>query len=296
MKIGLFHGYELTGSGSNEFTRYLSRALTRLGHEVHVYCREPNADKVSHITDAYTYDTEGNISEKFTNRQVPDLPQGSGTCTVHELPHIDIRPVYLCDKQRVGNVKAFTDLTDAELKRYEDTAVRCVQAGLERFPVEVFHANHMVYQPMIARRACQATNTKWIIYPHGSSIEYTLRADDRFLQLARETVELCDGLIIGNHEVRDRVITLYPDLKNTILNKCRIVGVGVDTTLFAPVKKAERQAQSPMLARRGPFKGRESSVKDLLYKDLSTGNLDALPTYKSKYNACKYLSLLQPCR
>ena len=40
MHAGLFHGYELTGSGSNEYVRYLVRSLVRAGHEVHVVCWE----------------------------------------------------------------------------------------------------------------------------------------------------------------------------------------------------------------------------------------------------------------
>ena len=42
MRVAIFHGFELTGSGSNEYTRYLSRALARQGHDVHVLCREPD--------------------------------------------------------------------------------------------------------------------------------------------------------------------------------------------------------------------------------------------------------------
>ena len=30
LKIALYHGYELTGTGSNEYTRYLSRTLAQL--------------------------------------------------------------------------------------------------------------------------------------------------------------------------------------------------------------------------------------------------------------------------
>ena len=40
MRIGLYHGYELTGSGSNEYTRYLARSLLGAGHEVHTICRD----------------------------------------------------------------------------------------------------------------------------------------------------------------------------------------------------------------------------------------------------------------
>ena len=40
MRIGLFHGWELRGSGSNEYTRYLARALVRAGHDVEILCRD----------------------------------------------------------------------------------------------------------------------------------------------------------------------------------------------------------------------------------------------------------------
>ena len=63
MRIGILHGYELTGSGSNEYTRYLSRALARAGHEVHLLCREPD----------------------------PERFQEDG-CTVHVLPDASVRP------------------------------------------------------------------------------------------------------------------------------------------------------------------------------------------------------------
>ena len=49
MRIALFHGFELTGSGSNEYTRYLSRALALAGHEVHVLCREPSPEAIVHV-------------------------------------------------------------------------------------------------------------------------------------------------------------------------------------------------------------------------------------------------------
>ena len=52
MRIALFHGYELTGSGSNEYTRYLSRALAEMGHEVHVLCRESSPDAIEHVSKA----------------------------------------------------------------------------------------------------------------------------------------------------------------------------------------------------------------------------------------------------
>ena len=49
MRLAIFHGFELTGSGSNEYTRYLSRALARHGHDVQVLCREPHPADIPHV-------------------------------------------------------------------------------------------------------------------------------------------------------------------------------------------------------------------------------------------------------
>ena len=45
MRILLWHGYLLGGTGSNVYTRALARALTRAGHEVVVLCQEPHPER-----------------------------------------------------------------------------------------------------------------------------------------------------------------------------------------------------------------------------------------------------------
>ena len=45
MKILLWHGYLLGGTGSNVYTRSLARAWSRLGHEVVVFCQEPHPER-----------------------------------------------------------------------------------------------------------------------------------------------------------------------------------------------------------------------------------------------------------
>ena len=47
MRIALFHGYELSGSGSNEYTRCTWRALALAGHDVQVLCREPKPSAIA---------------------------------------------------------------------------------------------------------------------------------------------------------------------------------------------------------------------------------------------------------
>ena len=115
MRIAIFHGWELTGSGSNEYARYFSWALARAGHEVHVACREEHPERIVHATAAYRWDGRGGCEELFSGREI----DASGSCTIHVLPHGEVRPVFVTDKQRVGNVKAFTDMSDAELEAYQ---------------------------------------------------------------------------------------------------------------------------------------------------------------------------------
>ena len=40
MRILIFHGYLLRGTGSNIYTVNLCRAMVALGHEVHLLCQE----------------------------------------------------------------------------------------------------------------------------------------------------------------------------------------------------------------------------------------------------------------
>jgi len=67
MKIGLFHGYNLGGSGSNEYTRYLAIALLQKGVEVHLICREPAADTLGFVDAAIRYDKEGRSQQLFSH-------------------------------------------------------------------------------------------------------------------------------------------------------------------------------------------------------------------------------------
>jgi hypothetical protein len=135
----------------------------------------------------------------------------------------------------------FVSLTDEELKAFHELNERVLTAILKEFELDILHANHLVYQPIATLTPCQQTQTHLVIYPHGSSIEYTVKVDQRYKDLALEALLGADGLIIGNHEVRDRIVNLYPDYKDALLKKTQIVGVGVDTSLFKPIDRSQRE-------------------------------------------------------
>jgi glycosyltransferase involved in cell wall biosynthesis len=272
VRIGLLHGYELKGSGSNEYSRYLSRALARQGHEVHLLCREPHPEDLPHVSRAIAWDEVGGARELFAR------DRGEGTCVVHQLPHAPVRPVYLTDKQRAGDVKAFVDLTDTELEAYHALNVAVVRAILRRHPVDLLHANHLVLQPSIAA----AAGVPFIVYPHGSSIEYTVRADARYQRHAEAALGAAAGLISGSQEVLQRILALFPARREALLAKSAIVGVGVDTSLFAPVAPGTRRASVARLA--GAYGGKTQAQQAALLARLARGDWNALTAYHDAYH------------
>ena len=278
MKIGIFHGYELIGSGSNQATSYFARALAQAGHEVHILCREPSPDSIDFIDKAIQWDHAGQhkiLFEKDGNN--------NGVCILHQLPLPPVNAVYITDTQRPGNVKAFSELTDEELKEYHSFVVNSLLSVLKAHPIDILHNNHLVYQPVAAAEVCKELGIPFIIYPRGSAIEYTVNHDERYKELARDPVLTADGLIIGNHEVRDRIVNLYPEHRDEILSKTEIVGLGVDTTLFQPVERQQRILSVEKIYNYAPFIGKSPELSHELFSRLDRGDINAVTGYREAY-------------
>lgn len=278
MKIAIYHGYELAGSGSNEYTRYLAKSLVDLGHGVHLICREPAPERLPFISAAYEWNAEGRKKTLFIRKS------GQRGAILHRLPHGKVRPVYLTDKQREGKVKCFNALSDEELLDYHQLSVRTLQAILFEVRPDILHANHLVYQPVAALDACNATGTPLVIYPHGSAIEYVVKKDPRYKKLALKALLGCEGIISGNREVRDRIFDIFPPNREKISRKTRIVGVGVDTALFRPVSRIRRQENIGKLLKTGGGGGKPPALTHELYRRLEAGELEAARDYRERYN------------
>lgn len=278
MKIGIFHGYELVGSGSNQSTSYLARALAKLGHEVHILCREQSPDSIDFLDKAIRWDNDGQSKILFKKEG-----NNNGTCIMHQLPIPPVNAVYITDTQRPGYVKAFHDLTDEELMEYHRFVVNSLRYVLKANPVEILHNNHIVYQPVAAAEVCEELNIPFIIYPRGSAIEYTVRNDMRYQKLALDPILKANGLIIGNQEVRDRIINLYPEYRDEILSKTEIVGLGVDTSLFFPVEKKQREISIEKIYKYAPFSGKSPELLQELYSRLDKGEIQAITDYRKAY-------------
>ena len=152
MRVLLFHGYMLRGTGSNIYNANLAPALARLGHEVHLLCqdREVELDGVE----------------------------------IHNPDIGGLLPVYVKDPYEGFEVKAFPELTEAELDRYIDANVAAVRAVAEAAGgIDAGLANHLVMGPAILARAGVGPFAAKI---HGSALEYTVKPHPRFLPYAEE--------------------------------------------------------------------------------------------------------------
>ena len=162
MKVLIFHGYLLRGTGSNVYNASLATALARLGHEVHVVCQD---------------------------RDPPELGAGApGSVTVHTPDIGGLLPVFVHDTYEGFEVKTFAELTDAELDRYIESNVTAVRDLVESLGgVDAALANHLIMGPVILGRA----GLGYALAIHGSDLSYTVIPDlERWGPYAQEA---CDG-------------------------------------------------------------------------------------------------------
>jgi len=199
MRVLVFHGYMLRGTGSNIYNLSLARALAALGHEVHLLCQ----------------DREVRIEGVEIHN--PDI---------HGL-----LPVYVKDPYEGFEVKAFPELTEAELDRYVEANVAAVrEVAAAAGGVDAALANHLVMGPAILARAEVAPFAAKI---HGSALEYTVKPHPRFLPYAYEGMEAASGVLVGSGHTAASLWAALPDLPK-LEEKTRLGPPGVDLNEFRP--------------------------------------------------------------
>jgi glycosyltransferase involved in cell wall biosynthesis len=202
MRVLIFHGYMLRGTGSNIYNVNLAPALARLGHEVHLVCQDREV-------------------------KIPGVQ-------IHN-PDIDgLLPVYVRDPYPGFKVKTFPEMTEAELDRYIDANVAAVQeVAAEAGGIDAALANHLVMGPSILARADIAPFAAKI---HGSALEYTVKPHPRFLPYAYEGMEAAQGVLVGSAHTGESLWAALPDLPD-LEAKTRLGPPGVDVEEFAPIER-----------------------------------------------------------
>jgi glycosyltransferase involved in cell wall biosynthesis len=197
MRILIFHGYLLRGTGSNIYNANLVRTLAELGHEVHLLCQDRDYAPPEGVT-----------------VQLPDIGR--------------VLPVYVADEYEGFDAKPFQELTDAELEHYIDANVEAVRA----VPTpDVALANHLVMGPVILARALEGA-APYAVKIHGSALEYTVRPHrERFLPYALEGIRGANGVLVGSRHTGESLFEVLAD-EPSLRERTRLGPPGVDVHRF----------------------------------------------------------------
>jgi glycosyltransferase involved in cell wall biosynthesis len=218
VRVLIFHGYLLHGTGSNVYNANLARTLKALGHEVHLICQDRDAHELPWVKD--------------------------GSITVH-VPDIGgLLPVFVADRYEGFEVKTFPELSDAELDRYLDANVAAVREVVDTYgEPDVALANHLIMGPAILARA----GLRFAVKVHGSDLSYTVRADpDRFVPYAREGTDAASAVLVGSAHTAEDLLARVSD--PSLADRTRLGPPGVDVHRFRPRGHAEALAAVGRLA------------------------------------------------
>ena len=227
MKILLWHGYLLSGSGSNVYTSNVAAAWRRQGHHVLLMCQQGRVDGFGAI------DAAGDFSGDNGSYDV--VPTGAaparGTCDLVRPDIAGLLPVYVYDDYEGFLVKLFTDLSDEELRLYVEANVDAMATALRRFQPEAVITGHEVMGPYIALLACERTGHRYAAKLHGSALEYAVKLQARYLKYATEGLGGALRVAGGNRYMVEEAASVVPGWRD----KAVVINPGVDVELFKPL-------------------------------------------------------------
>ncbi|HST15220.1 MAG TPA: glycosyltransferase family 4 protein [Gaiellaceae bacterium] len=168
MRILLWHGYLLGGTGSNVYTRALAREWSNSGHDVVVVCQERAPEQ---------YD--------LGRAQVVnvDLPGG-------------LLPVFVMDRYAGLVPKFLQDFTENEKRAYVDANAATLR---ELLPADLVFANHVLMGGPVGA----ASGARFRIKAHGSELEYSMRGRPELERWGAESLARADATYVGSAHIRD---------------------------------------------------------------------------------------------
>ena len=226
MRILLWHGYLLRGSGSNVYTANIARSWRKQGHDVLLMCQETDVGGLDFVDGVVAFD-ENNAG--FTS-ETTDVPAASGRCVVAR-PWIDrLLPVYVYDDYPGFRVKRFVDLTDDELDRYTALNVDAMVNAIDVHQPDAVITGHEVMGPYIAAQARARTGASFIAKLHGSALEYAVKVQSRYREFAREGLIAARWVAGGSRYMVEAASSVIPGWEERAV----VVNPGCDVDLFGP--------------------------------------------------------------
>jgi glycosyltransferase involved in cell wall biosynthesis len=286
MRVLIFHGYLLRGTGSNVYNAELAQALVDAGHEVHLVCQDRDPLALDWVDAAADWD--GGALDVRTRRE-------PARATVYRPDIGGLLPLYVADRYEGVEARPFPDLSEEELDRYIERNVAAVREVAERARPDVALANHLVMGPLILARALNGVPRAVKI--HGSALEYVVKPYPRFLPHAREGLAGAGGVLVGSRHTAESLWAALDDPE--LPSRTRLGPPGVDVERFAPREPeaaqaglhalADRLAAAEEVARDDSFARDAGEAAAALH---SIGAEDRLVVYVGKLIASKGVELL----
>jgi glycosyltransferase involved in cell wall biosynthesis len=168
VRILLWHGYLLGGTGSNVYTRALARQWSLAGHDVVVVCQERHPER---------HDIGGARLVR------PELPGG-------------LLPVFVLDRYEGLEARLLPELTRAEREGFAEANAAALR---DLLPADVVFTNHVLLGAPVG----VAAGVPFRVKAHGSELEYAMRGNDELAAWGRETLAHAEAVYVGSEHIRD---------------------------------------------------------------------------------------------
>ena len=242
MRVLIFHGYLLDGTGSNVYNARLAETLAQLGCEVHLLSQDRHADEKPFV-DAVGSWERGSLHVRSLGHA---RPEGAGCCTVYRPEIGSLLPVYVADRYEGIEARTFADCSDEEVASYVQANVAAVRELCALARPQLALANHLVMGPVIFARGLCA-QVPYAVKIHGSALEYTVKPEpQRFLGYAREGLARANGVLVGSRHTADSLWALMDDAQ--LEHRTRLGPPGVDVARFRPATPERAAADLRALA------------------------------------------------
>jgi glycosyltransferase involved in cell wall biosynthesis len=168
VRILLWHGYLLGGTGSNVYSRALAHEWSRAGHDVVVVCQERASEQ---------YDLGG---AQVVN---PVLPGG-------------LLPVFVMDRYAGLEPRLLQDFTASEKGAYVEANA---QALRDLLPADLVFANHVLMGGPVGER----TGAPFRVKAHGSELEYSMRGRPELERWGAHALAAAEATFVGSAHIRE---------------------------------------------------------------------------------------------
>ena len=227
MRILVWHGWLLEGTGSNVYAAKVAEVWRRRGHQVFLLCQDPHPERLPFV------DEIGTVGADAPTTVPTGVPPADGRVILLRPEIGELLPVFVLDRYEGFRVRRFVDLSEDELDGYLEAnaiALRTVDAWRG---ADVAVAGHLIPGPVVARRGLG--DGRYVAKVHGSDLEYAVRLQERYGVLAREGVDGAVRVVGASDDVLARTCAVAPSAEG----RTSVVAPGVDVQRWRPRARDE---------------------------------------------------------